>query len=360
MNHPTASDFEPAGLATGIGSLPHTDVQTAVSAVLQFVEGCPFWPQLPKISYLEGMTLQYVNGLPGVKKRKDNSVFVDVGERGRDELVMFFNNLLGNEFDELIGPKRFVLSPKRAKGFYRMLKALAAGGAAKARCVKGHITGPVTMVTALKDQNGKDILYDMNFREAIAAHLAKNAVWQIERLKKFGKPVIIFLDEPVMEVFGSAYSTLDRETVQALWTPALEAIREAGALSGIHCCGNTDWDLLMSCGTDIVNFDAYNYMEKITLYPEKTQSFLAGGGILAWGVVPTDEKARGETPETLLRRLEEGFDEFASRGVDRRLLRKRCLITPSCGMGSLSVELSEIILKLLHETSLLFQRGHGA
>jgi methionine synthase II (cobalamin-independent) len=353
MSPTTKPEFEPAGLATGIGSLPHTDVQTAVSAVLQFVEGCPFWPQLPRISHLEGMTLQYIAGLPGVEE-KDGSAAVDTGERGHAELAEFYHDVLSGNLD------RFALSPDRALGFYAMEQALAAGGAAGARCVKGHITGPVTMVTALKDKSGKDVLYDESFREAVAVHLAKNAVWQVERLKRFKKPIIIFLDEPVMEVFGSAYSTLDRETVQALWTPALEAIREAGALSGIHCCGNTDWDLLMSCGTDIVNFDAYNFMEKITLYPKQTRRFLEGGGILAWGVVPTDEKARGETPASLLRRLEEGIAAFEKQGVDGDLLRKRCLITPSCGMGSLSVELSEIILKLLHETSLLFQRGHGA
>ena len=111
----------------------------------------------------------------------------------------------------------------------------------------------------------------------------------------------------------------------------------------------------MECGTDIVNFDAYHFLDKITLYAEQAQKFMEHGGALAWGVVPTDEKAWDETPEGLVARIDEGMARFAEQGVPLELLHQQCVITPSCGMGSLSVELCEKILQLLEGTSKLFR-----
>lgn len=343
--------FAPAGLATGIGSLPHTDPQAAVAAVLQYVDQCPFWPQLPKLSHLEGMAPQYAPGIPGLVEEGE-SERVDT-EAGLEALGPFYEAVMAGE------AWRFGLDPERARGFAPFEVALENGKAAGARYVKGHITGPVTMAAALKDGEGREITHNEPFREAVANHLAMNARWQVERLSQFGKPVIIFLDEPVMEVYGSAYSTLDRETVESLWVPVLEAIRVAGGLSGIHCCGNTDWGLLMECGTDIVNFDAYHFLDKFTLYADQAQLFMENGGALAWGVVPTDDNAWDETPERLLARIDEGMGRFAGQGVPLELLRRQCVITPSCGMGSLSVELTEKIFELLNGTSEMF-RGRQA
>ena len=85
----------------------------------------------------------------------------------------------------------------------------------------------------------------------------------------------------------------------------------------------------------------------------------APGGALAWGIVPTSEEARGETPESLLTKMEVGMKRFEEAGVDGDLLRRQCVITPSCGMGSLSVELTEYILELLSGTSKLFRERNG-
>ena len=44
-------EFTPCGMATGIGSLPHTDPAEAVNVLLERLEDAPFWPQLPRLSY---------------------------------------------------------------------------------------------------------------------------------------------------------------------------------------------------------------------------------------------------------------------------------------------------------------------
>lgn len=329
-------------MATGIGSLPYQDPAAAVAAVLDRLPAFPFWPQLPRRTPLEGMTLQYLEGFPALRARCDGpDPIVDTSSGGLEELEGFWSRILEGDGEA------FALSPERASGFYAFEETLGKDPPAGLRFVKGHVTGPVTLATSLKDQEGREVLHDPAWAEAVGAHVAQKAVWQARRLQRFGVPVMIFLDEPVMEVYGSAYSTLSRDAVLALWAPVLTGLRGLGALSGIHCCGNTDWALLCEAGTDVVNFDAYHYLEKLLLYPAELSAFLAGGGALAWGIVPTSDEARGETIETLGARLDAALAALAAEGVDEGLLRRQTLLTPSCGMGSLDCGLAEGVLELL-------------
>ena len=339
--------FQPRGLATGIGSLPHRDPARAVAAVLNALPRCPFWPQLPQRSPLEGMTQQYLEGMPCLRERPTGDPVADPA--AVEELATYYESLL------LDSPEAFGLSRERAPGFYALEEALVQPALGAVEYLKAHITGPVTLATSLKDGAGREVLHDDSLRGAVASLLAAKALWQVRRLARFGVPVIVFLDEPVMEVYGSAYSTLNRELVLELWQPTLESLAQAGALSGIHCCGNTDWGLLFESGTDIVNFDACHFLEKMLLYPAQVQGFLERGGALAWGAVPTSAEARGCDVAGLSAQLDTGVRRLAAAGVDEALLRRQSLITPSCGMGSLDEPLAEHILALLAGVSEGFQ-----
>ncbi len=50
-----------------------------------------------------------------------------------------------------------------------------------------------------------------------------------------------------------------------------------GAVAGVHCCGNTDWTILIDAGVDMINFDAFEYGETIALYPDAVKGFLLQG-----------------------------------------------------------------------------------
>ncbi len=50
--------------ATGVGSLPHRDPAKAVKAVLANFREIPYWPQLPRRTFLESMYVQFAAGLP--------------------------------------------------------------------------------------------------------------------------------------------------------------------------------------------------------------------------------------------------------------------------------------------------------
>jgi hypothetical protein len=171
-------------------------------------------------------------------------------------------------------------------------------------------------------------------------------------MKQFSKNIIIFIDEPTLSSFGSsAMITISRENVIQDLNDVIEAVQAEDALAGVHCCGKTDWSLLLDTKIDILSFDAYDFGESLLLYPTEVMEFLNRGGIIAWGIVPTSEKVLTESVAGLIFRLEGLMDKVAQIGSGINSVKEFSLITPSCGTGSLSQELSKRVCKLLAEVS---------
>jgi methionine synthase II (cobalamin-independent) len=213
------------------------------------------------------------------------------------------------------------------------------------------VTGPLTAGISYKDGQGRDIIHDETLYDAVVKNLAMKAAWQIERLGAFGKPVIIFIDEPAMETLGSAFSAAAPELVAEKLEEIIATIHERGGIAGIHCCGNADWPLIFGTQVDIVNFDAFGYLERVLLYPEEVRAFIGRGGALAWGIVPTGSFTGAETAEALIERLERGVQRLETASLPRATILRRSLVTPSCGLGSLDPQRAEAILKLTLEIS---------
>ena len=68
------------------------------------------------------------------------------------------------------------------------------------------------------------------------------------------------------------YSPLD--LIMDQWDEVFDAIHAEGAIAGVHCCGNTDWSLLMATSVDVLNLDAYNFLDSLALYPAALRAFL--------------------------------------------------------------------------------------
>jgi hypothetical protein len=154
-----------------------------------------------------------------------------------------------------------------------------------------------------------------------------------------------------MESLGSAFSAASPGMVAEKLNEIIETIHELGGIAGIHCCGNADWPMIFNTKVDIVNFDAYGYVEKVLLYPDDIKKFYARGGTLAWGIVPTGAYTGKETADLLIEWLETNMKRLEGSGIDRKTILRQCIITPSCGMGSLTPEQSLAILKLTREVS---------
>ena len=337
-------DFQYSFVITGIGSFPHQNEREVFHLIRKNFPEIPFWPQLPKRSFLEGMVVQYSEGFPSLKwNEKEQKVWVDTSHEFEKEIEKFYQRLEEGDLEP------FKITEDFAKGL-RILKNYSSEDQRKGiKYIKGQITGPISFGLSLTDQERKPIFYDPTLRDILVKHLSLKARWMEKKFNDLfpGIPTIIFFDEPSLSSFGSAFSSLNREDVIHSLNECFNAVK---GLKGIHCCGNTDWSVLLSTNLDILSFDAYGYLETLSLYPKELRTFLERGGILAWGIVPTNEDVLKEEAKSLVRRLKEGVKNLSKKGIDQTLLQ-RAILTPSCGTASLPIPLSEKVCQLTAEVS---------
>ena len=324
--------FEFGCLPTAIGSMPHTNPEEACSLVLKYLPDIPAWPQLPNRSSKESMYIQFSEGFPEIVTNGDK-IHIEPSANFETKLGQIYMDWEEND------SSKYSVSVEYAAGFHTFLAK-----AKKPGIVKGQIIGPITWGLTVTDQDGRAILYNETLAEVTAKFLRLKASWQENALREISPNTIIFVDEPYLTSLGSAFVAIPNERVTTLLEEVFKGIR---GLKGVHCCGNTDWPILLGTTIDILSFDAYNYASSLSIYPNEVKSFLARGSTIAWGVVPNSEEALAkESLSSLYDRLGEAMAPFTRNGIKFKQLIEQGLITPSCGLANLSPEAASRALEL--------------
>ena len=353
--------------ATAVGSLPHKNSKDAIDLIFNEFEKIPFWPQLSGVDKHEEMTVQYIQGIPGiVYDEADCKYYYDSqSDEFFEALEDFFM-----DYEAIINEKDFTNLDKYAitapytSAIPLYLQKFKQGRYDFAKC---HIIGPFTWGTSLCDENNLCAFYDETYREVLIKGLTLKAVWQIQQIKKINPDAttIMFMDEPVMSQFGtSAFITVKKEEVIEALAEISNVIKDFGALSAVHCCGKSDWSVLIDAGVNIINFDAFAYSKSLGAYAKEMEGFLKNGGYVAWGIVPTlDKEALEKTNlEQLSKKYEDAVDDLVKRAkgkIDKNLVIKQSFFTPSCGAGSLPMNLAEKAMKLVNELSYNMKIKYG-
>ncbi|MFZ6017053.1 MAG: hypothetical protein ACOYU0_05490 [Nitrospirota bacterium] len=311
-------------MTTGIGSLPHTDPEEACRLVLGTFD-IPFWPQLPKVSFYELMIPQYSEGMPFIRiDEQRERIWI---QRDESDALTKFYEACSEDY-------KVAISEDYAKGlniFIRLIKDK------QSDFIKGQVTGPLTFTLGLKDAEGRPVYFDEELREISLMLLMAKIRWQMDILRPYAKNIIIFIDEPILSALGSTgYLSVSSEEALRLLRETSDAVKQAGGIPGIHCCGNADWSTVINSDVRIISFDAYGYSDTISMYPAEFTGFLKGGGYLAWGIVPTTEAIIGETPDSVKKRFDISMKRL-SKSISTDLLLSQILLTPSCGTGSRNI-----------------------
>jgi hypothetical protein len=354
--------IKPKFLATGIGSMPFEEPQHAVDVSLSRLKEAPTWPQLPRLGINEQMEIQYSEGMPCIVIDRDKKrMYFDTSGDYYDALAEFYEiYMAAMDPDEGNGDcSAMAISREFSKGIYILEECLQKLGETLP-FVKVQTTGPCSFALTIVDENKRAIYYNDEFRDVVVKVLAMKCRWQIQKFKPYAENIICFVDEPILSAFGSStYISVNREDVVQLLADMIDAIHADNGIAGVHCCGNTEWSILIDAGVDIVNFDAFGFGETIAMYPEAVKDHLGRGGMLAWGIVPTSTEIRNQTVETLSELLENMMDHLASKGIDKQLIVEQAIITPSCGTGSMDPVDAEKVFEMTEALSQAMKNKYG-
>jgi glutathione S-transferase len=333
-----------AGAVTGIGSLPHTDAEAAVRLVAEVSPEIPFWPQLPQRAVEERMVEQALTPvLDLLAPRRDSCGYALLRADRRADLIARFEQA------------QAALAPFAAAGFFAFERALADGAFPRAVVLKGQIIGPATLA-ALLFVDGLPLVNDPVALAVVGSYIQRLAIWQIERLARWRTPVLLMLDEPYLALLPERDAT--GETMRVVQS-VVHGIQATGALVGVHCCailpdGAPPVALLCRTGADVVSFDAYHRVASWCAAPEVC-AFLARGGVLAFGLVPTLHDLSALCSADLLTNW-----IIATAGCDRQVdVASHTLVTATCGLGLLSEDAARQSFRLARDVAGLIGRMPG-
>lgn len=332
-------------LTTAMAVMPHTDPDAALDLALSL--DIPFWPQLPNFSYYEDMYVQAAENFPGI--------VLDTEQRklgfSMDKFIAELEETMAHYED----PPYFDVSEAYSSVYHKFLAMDLSARPA----IRGQLEGPISFGFNVLDQNGRPILFDDSVRSFMFEFMAKRINVQLGRLKAMNPNAFMFVDEPGLQYLFSSMAgyneTQAKDELDAFFSMVDRPC-------GIHLCGNPDWDFLLGLNLDIVSMDIYTNAEVFSAYAPSVKRFLARGGTIVWGIVPTGFEAFGkEDLNSLAAQMETVWSVLGSRGVDIPQMLNSSLISPAtcCLINPDREKTVEKAFSFVRELSAMLRARHG-
>jgi hypothetical protein len=228
------------------------------------------------------------------------------------------------------------------------------------KVLKCQVTGPVTFGMQVVDEHKRPIYYDGQLADVLSKMIALKARWCEQEIKKRtgAQETLVVLNEPYLASLGSSVVPVDKETVRAGFED-IAALVEGGL--GIHCCSNTDWEFLLGLNPSVISFDAYTTAKEFLLYSDSVVAYMEQGGVVAWGIVPSEYKLYAqETTDSLYERYLAVRAQLCTH-MPEKLFDAQSLITPSCGIRFSEPRGALAIMRTAAEISRrIREKGNGA
>ena len=298
---------------TAMAVMPHKDVDRALDLALSV--DLPFWPQLPLYSYYEDMYVQASEHFPGI--------LLDVDKR----TLRFSSETFYSELEEALAhfsePEYFDISETYSIVYHRFLKLNLSDRPA----IRGQLEGPISFGFNVLDENERPILFNDTVRSFMFEFMAKRVNIQLKRLREINPNAFMFIDEPGLQFLWSAMAGYGDQAARVDMESFFSMIDRP---RGVHLCGNPDWDFLLSLDLDVLSLDVYSNGEVFASYAQSIKRFLDRGGVLVWGIVPTNmEPFEKENLKSLGSKLKEIWNILKKRGIDTEFLLSRSLLSPA-------------------------------
>ncbi|MFV2100497.1 methionine synthase [Micromonospora sp. LOL_024] len=311
-----------AGVATGMGSLPGTDIAEAQRVVLGELPALPHLPELPA----RGPGADLIGRTGGLLVELPVEVYTGrwrVANRpGRD--LRRARDLMERDLDQLA---------EQAEQYAGPFKIQAAG--------------PLTLAASIELPIGGRLLRDPGAVRDLAGSLAEGLRGHVEAVTRRlpRASVLLQLDEPSLpEVLAGRIPTesglgthrpVGAGEARSLLSTVVEA---TGVPTVVHCCApEVPLELLRCTGAVGVALD----LSLITELDPLGEALDAGFGLLA-GTAPTTASAgRAPTSAEVADQVRTLWDRL---GFPRRRLAEQVVITPACGLAGATSEYARAVL----------------
>jgi hypothetical protein len=297
-----------------MGIMPHRDIDRALKLVLSL--DIPFWPQLPHVSFYEDMYVQFSQHFPGIKVDAENTKLNFDSSRFEKELTEYSQ--------KMVSPETFVLSEQYSVVYNRFL----AENLNDYIAIRGQLIGPVSFGFRVTDENDRPIIYNDEVKTILFDFIQRKVNAQYRELKEKNRNAFVWLDEPGL---GWVFSGLSGYTDVQAKQDYQSFLGGLGGIRALHLCANVNLPYLLKMGTELISFDAYQIELMPRVYGKSIAEFLNSGGILCWGIVPTDsDSLNTQTPESLVNLLA-GYWKVVSANTDLPLkqIAEQALIAPA-------------------------------
>lgn len=326
---------------TGIGSLPHHNVDAALEYAFRF--DIAYLPQIPIRNPNEFMIAQALEKLPGLVPQDDGTCLVDVEQwqKGKNSLEKELAYAFKTQDYKYFVPTLDYCACW--KGFLWEVSEQ------KRAFAKVQLTGPITAQLATQLTDGQPVDSTPELSTQIVKLIHARASAMVEQLKKQGTQTLLFLDEPGLYAFSSKNPkhSLALQDLKLLVT----SLRKQGAFVGLHCCSNTDWRAILELGLNLLSFDVKLSLDMVL--PHATQ-FLEAGNRFALGVIPTNLGQNQYDLNILYDELKTKLHSHLSSSLAEQTL-EHCFLTPACGLALKSTAEAEAILSELKQFQRLCQ-----
>ena len=299
---------------TAMGIMPHTDIGRALELALSF--DIPFWPQLPAVSYYEDMYAQASDHFPGLVVDPAAEKIVFDPDRFAEELVTYAEIC---DLDDT-----HALSPAYSVVYHHFLSL----DLTRYLAIRGQVTGPVSFGFRVTDTDLRPLIYHEDARTLLFDFLQKKLNHQYRELRQKNANAFVWLDEPGLGWVFSAFSGFSDVATKEHYAAFLAGIEGPKAL---HLCADINLPYLLSLGLDLLSFDAYQIWTWPAEYAIVVGDFLRQGGLLGWGIVPTDPwNQKRETAESLMARIENMWAKVtAVSGIPAAQIAAQSLLAPA-------------------------------
>jgi hypothetical protein len=328
----------PVGAATGVGSLPGTDIAEAQRIV---------FGELPELAH-----------------------FAELPERGAGADMIGRTTGLLVELPVQVYAGEWQVAPRPGKDLRRTrdlldrdLDQLSEQGDRYAGTFKLQAAGPWTLAAEVELHSGHKVLTDRGALREFAASLAEGLrAHASEVSRRFGAATVVQLDEPGLPAVlagsvptPSGYGTVPAVTedrVVELLRSVLEALPAPRIM---HCCApRPPLALLRRAGAEVLAIDA----ELLAGAPRATLDALGeawdSGASVLLGLVPALPPSAQTGPPTLAGLARPALELVDRLGFDRTLLAERCIPTPSCGFAGATPDWARRALTLARELGQAF------